>query len=591
MNHLKRNGRVADEWAVLACSRSSVRRASLVLTGALVVLGLAAPGVRRAHAAEPAVLEVRPGGSLLGALQSVGAGGSVVVHAGSYPGFTLADSSWSSQVSLAPAVGDEGEVSVGAITLKRVSNLRLAGLRTSQLLTIEGGSELVVEGSRLGGVTVKDGSTSVRIRGNDIVGGWNGVGVSSWGGKDRPSAVSISGNRISGQQNDNIQIGLADDVVIEDNVLVDPIANANHNDGVQFMGGERLVVRRNRFSGQDQAMILQPEAVFGAGVQVGSPRIENNVISGTRGAGIILSSTVGATVVNNTIQDTPYASLHLIGANRGLQVFNNVVQQIWRQARAAAPAFEDRNCVASGGTGAHDVMADPRFVDRVEYRLSASSPCRDVGQVAGAPVDDFDRAPRVGPPDAGAREHAPSVSPPPATTPLITAGPYTVVDGRVVRLRSNPSPSPLVATATHSGAGHWAAHASGQVDAFDGAPDLGGADHLRLSRPIVGMAATVSGRGYWLVAADGGVFSFGDARFSGSTGGLVLQRPIVGMAATVSGRGYWLVAADGGVFTFGDAPFAGSAAAGGGEAVGLVPDAGRGYAVIESDGRAHHFRR
>jgi hypothetical protein len=78
-----------------------------------------------------------------------------------------------------------------------------------------------------------------------------------------------------------------------------------------------------------------------------------------------------------------------------------------------------------------------------------------------------------------------------------------------------------------------------------------------LTAPIVGIATTPR-FGYWLVASDGGIFSFGDARFFGSTGALRLTRPVVGMAATPSGRGYWLVASDGGLFTFGDASFAGS---------------------------------
>jgi hypothetical protein len=70
---------------------------------------------------------------------------------------------------------------------------------------------------------------------------------------------------------------------------------------------------------------------------------------------------------------------------------------------------------------------------------------------------------------------------------------------------------------------------------------------------------TITGNGYWLVARDGGIFSFGDATFAGSTGALRLSRPIVGMAADPDGSGYWLVASDGGVFSFA-ARFFGSAA-------------------------------
>ena len=107
--------------------------------------------------------------------------------------------------------------------------------------------------------------------------------------------------------------------------------------------------------------------------------------------------------------------------------------------------------------------------------------------------------------------------------------------------------------------------------------------------------------GYWLVATDGGIFSFGNAAFHGSAGNIRLtkpvvgmaadprrrgllaggarrrrvllrrrrlprlggqhqaHKPVVGMAATPDGGGYWLVASDGGVFSYGDAAFHGSA--------------------------------
>ncbi len=142
--------------------------------------------------------------------------------------------------------------------------------------------------------------------------------------------------------------------------------------------------------------------------------------------------------------------------------------------------------------------------------------------------------------------------------------------------------------------GYWTATSAGSITSHGGAPTFGSPalSGVRLTQPIVGMAATTDGQGYWLVAADGGVFSFGDAKFYGSTGALHLKQPVVGMAATPDGKGYWLVASDGGIFTFGDATFYGSTGALQLKqpVVGMAatPD-GKGYWLVASDGGIFTF--
>ena len=101
---------------------------------------------------------------------------------------------------------------------------------------------------------------------------------------------------------------------------------------------------------------------------------------------------------------------------------------------------------------------------------------------------------------------------------------------------------------------------SPDVLSYGDAGFFGSTGGVRLTRPIVGMAATPTGTGYWTVASDGGIFAFGDARFFGSTGNIRLNRPVVALAPTASGNGYWMYASDGGIFTYGDAPFRGSGA-------------------------------
>jgi subtilisin family serine protease len=158
-------------------------------------------------------------------------------------------------------------------------------------------------------------------------------------------------------------------------------------------------------------------------------------------------------------------------------------------------------------------------------------------------------------------DRAAANSPPAVGTDVSPIGSGAVPSGLSVVVGAAARPG-------RSDGGIWTVQADGTVHALGSAPHLGDVPTagLRLSAPIVGMAASPSGDGYWLVGADGGVLAFGDARFAGSLGDVRLAAPIVGMAAAPSsdgsgggsGGGYWLVAADGGVFAFGAARFAGS---------------------------------
>jgi SpoIID/LytB domain protein len=146
--------------------------------------------------------------------------------------------------------------------------------------------------------------------------------------------------------------------------------------------------------------------------------------------------------------------------------------------------------------------------------------------------------------------------------------------------------------ATPDGGGYWLVASDGGVFSYGDAAFHGSAGNIKLTKPVVGMAATPDGGGYWLVASDGGVFSYGDAAFHGSTGALHLVQPVTAMASTPNGAGYWLVAADGGVFCFGTAPFEGSLPGVGvhGAGVAVLPTAtGAGYLVATASGQAVDF--
>lgn len=104
--------------------------------------------------------------------------------------------------------------------------------------------------------------------------------------------------------------------------------------------------------------------------------------------------------------------------------------------------------------------------------------------------------------------------------------------------------------ATPSGRGYWLFATGGGVFAFGNAREYGGA---------TGEGATIVGgdnfgsTGYWLVSDRGKVFTFGDAPHLGGVAGMRLSAPVVGIAASPSGNGYFLVTAKGKVYAFGDA--------------------------------------
>ncbi len=146
--------------------------------------------------------------------------------------------------------------------------------------------------------------------------------------------------------------------------------------------------------------------------------------------------------------------------------------------------------------------------------------------------------------------------------------------------------------ATPDGGGYWLVASDGGIFNYGDATFYGSTGAMHLNQPIVGMAPTPDGDGYWLVASDGGIFSYGDATFYGSTGSIHLNKAIVGMASTTDGRGYWLVASDGGIFSYGDAAFHGSTGAIrlNQPIIGMAPTAdGAGYWLVASDGGVFTF--
>jgi parallel beta-helix repeat protein len=357
-------------------TRSFVIKA-VAAVGALVVGAAILPGP--AHAAvRPTVIEVKPGASVADALRNIAPGGTILLDAGVQKPATVGPLAYTATVTMRPAPGADGLVNLGELNLTGIQNLTITGVSTRGLVTINGGTAVTVTASRPLGVLVKGAASQIAVTNNTITGGWNGVTVQSWMGTARPHDVRIAGNTISGQENDNIQIDIANNITVENNVLAGTLVNDNHNDGVQFMGGANLVVRGNRISGQDQGLMFKPEPSLGADSAVLDARVEDNVISNTRDFGVILAGATRTTLVNNTVYDVPKQSVLLTGDNPGTSITSNIIERLYVETTATRPAVDQGNCIAFGG-GTLDSSANPLFVDHVSYLLSPLSPCAGLG--------------------------------------------------------------------------------------------------------------------------------------------------------------------------------------------------------------------
>jgi hypothetical protein len=213
----------------------------------------------------------------------------------------------------------------------------------------------------------------------------------------------------------------ARDVLIEGNFIHDLQQNSDHNDGIQVVAVEGILIEGNVLTSltapsQDQSIILghlggDVGPASHPDLKVRGAVVANNLIHHWRGAGITLHGTIDVLLVNNTSVDNardgqPLPGLLVTdrnGSNENLRVINNVFSDIMFEG-VERPAVQSNNVIEGAGAGPLDLTADPCFVDRMRYELAPSSPAVDFGSLSDAPTVDIEGRPRSGTPDAGAME-------------------------------------------------------------------------------------------------------------------------------------------------------------------------------------------
>lgn len=166
-----------------------------------------------------------------------------------------------------------------------------------------------------------------------------------------------------------------------------------------------------------------------------SMSVTNNLIIGNASAGVKLDTSHGGTssqIVNNTIVDNNGAGFSGDLEASDWAVRNNIISgngigiEAFGTAASYSPAVT-RNDVHGNATNwsglpaafgslggppvlglpadtSGNVTVDPGFIDRVEFKLGATSLLRDLGLTTSAPVVDFFETARLGAPDVGYHE-------------------------------------------------------------------------------------------------------------------------------------------------------------------------------------------
>jgi len=329
-------------------------------------------------------------------------------------------------VQLVAAPGET--VTLAGVNLTGVNGLSVSGFGIAGNIAIDSSSAVTVANntiteadSGVNAIGVYTASNNLTITGNMIRGGIRNIML--YGGVQDPAGwvnnITISDNNFGGPYEDDINLAGARQVLIDHNTFSAPQVTGGHDDGIQSEGSDQLTIRQNLFAaspptaGPDQGIILGDADPPNQYWKVTNTTVVNNIIH-WRGSGIALAGTLNTDIVNNTSVDNlssagPAAGLMLDTkgksylANVNTRVWNNILSNIDSARVGAVPlAFEDYNCVARGGTGPHDITADPGFVDHTTYTLAALSACRRTGTPLGAPPDDYNGNPRTNPPDIGA---------------------------------------------------------------------------------------------------------------------------------------------------------------------------------------------
>jgi hypothetical protein len=432
---------------ILACAPAAASATMYVDGGGMG--GACSDARAPAQAAAPAT----PWCSIAAAALKAPSGSTVLVRAGSYPYTRIDGAGRTAATATITVKAYPGETPVvAAVELRNFSHLRFEGLRFSGTMSLVyfGNDHIEFAGNDLTNAVNVRGSRDILFEGNRfhdgpdscVVDSSEAGGVRSMTGTQN---LTIRRNRFERLTGDAIQMD-GTGVTIEgntfDHIQVRRGCSA-HTDVVQSLGAEDVTIRGNVARDNDSGILNSS-----ADHQTSGWTIENNVFVRSSGTPLQLDNQMDDLVVaGNTFAGSGVGVLFRWWTNPGVPVNSQgfvIANNIFGDGYSVDPrlnvAVADYNLVKAGARryGAHDVAADPRFVDPAQNRYDvlpsspavASGATGVVATIRGAayslPATDLLGAARAGAADRGAYElgsfgdppvPAPGAAPAPAGTP------------------------------------------------------------------------------------------------------------------------------------------------------------------------------
>jgi len=362
------------------------------------------------------------------------AGDTVVIAAGSYASVTVPKNIASGFIRIVPA--SLGAVSIAGVNLTSSQGLDWRGINTTgevyydtcSRIRWRGGTS--TPGATLVGHNIRGSCSDVLVEDATVTNPLCGFYLYADRDTNASNLVTIQHNRVNNVAQDHVFFGRGTNVLIEANEFFGNTEDAEHQDGVQIVGGKDAAIRRNHMNAgrtyrdsatdrNDHGIICNydPSEVGAGGTAGRVPEritIENNLIHDQSSYGIALAGILGCVINNNTIYDNGLSGAEVAlsvapdagNTISGLEIRNNIFNKM--SISGTTPTVNTNNFVAdgSGPTGTNRLTGSPGFVNSAAANYALSSGTQNVGSgtATGAPSVDYYNQTRSNPPSRGAIE-------------------------------------------------------------------------------------------------------------------------------------------------------------------------------------------